>query len=237
MESSREYQEVPPEEKDSVWDRLENAWHMKDVPFRQWEVTRKERDQVRAGDFSLPVYATFLELIRLAGFGPGTAARGVLEIGASNAWYNELLRLAGIACRYEGLDYAEGFREHVREIYPGLPYTVGNAMALPFESRSKDTVVSGSCILHCRDWRLAAREAARVASRYVIFTRTPVSRKHPTKLFQKLAYDVPCLEWRFAEDDVLLEFTAAGLRLLAVRKIFGDDDYAHISYLLEAPRG
>jgi ubiquinone/menaquinone biosynthesis C-methylase UbiE len=109
---------------------------------------------------------------------------------------------------------------------------VAHADRLPFWDHSKDVVISGCCILHVEDWRKAVSEATRVSRSWVLFTRTPISKTRPTALFSKTAYDVPCLEWRFAEEDVLRAFREARLTLHAEKAIFGNDEYAHVSYLL-----
>lgn len=233
MKVSADYEEIPRAGWEEAWRALAGAWQDPRIPARQWEASRLERDAIDRGDYSLPVYSSFLALIDEAGAGSGV---GVCEIGAANGWYGELLRRSWPGIRYEAVDYSEAFRDHARRLWPGLAYTVADACQLPFGDRSKEIVVSGGVLLHVADWKKAVWEAARVADRAVLFTRTPVSKTRPTALFRKTAYDVPCLEWRFNEGE-LANVLVGALEFRSSCRIFGDDDYAHVSYLFrKAPR-
>lgn len=195
-----------------------------------------ERKAVYDGNMGLPVYRSFLELVTMAGLGHETGDWTVLEIGAANGWYGELLRLAGIGCAYEASDYSEAFKANACRLWPGLAYTVADACALPFWNGSKDIVISGGVILHVEDWRKAISEAARVAKSSVLLARTPISIHQPTALFEKTAYGVRCLEWRFQEKDIEEAIGRSELAVSATRTIFGDASYAHVSYLLKKVR-
>ena len=229
---SGKYEEIPNGIEPEVFRSLGNAWKSPSIPERNWSVTQQERERVYRGDFSLPIHATFLEIMKQASLSARTRGTRILEVGAGSAFYGELLRRAGFACQYEACDYSEAFRDFVRKQFPATPYTVAEATSLPWKDREYKMVVLGGCLYHIYDWRKAILEAARVSSLWVVATRNPVSETlGRTKLYRKLAYDIPCPEWTFDLGEFWAAFKEAGLVRTFDTRVFGDATYAHVSCL------
>lgn len=239
MTVSGNYELVSRADWEKVSDELSKGWMNSDIPERNWKITQKEREMVARGDFSLPVFATFLDLVQTAiksgKLRDRSNAHMLLEVGAGSAWYGELLRLADVPCFYGACDYSPAFKEFAKVYAPLFPYTVADATNLPFFAKSRDIVVLGGCLLHIFDWRLVLQEAARVSSRWVLATRVPVSIK-PTEMYKKVAYDVPCFEWLFSEKEFVDVAYQKKLVLKEYKFITGDQmsaSGAHFSYLFK----
>jgi SAM-dependent methyltransferase len=227
---SGKYEEIPDGISAEVFRSLGNAWKHREIPERNWTVTQSERDRVYRGDFSLPIHATFLSIMKQCNVSPRTRGTKILEVGAGSAFYGELLKRAGLSCQYEACDYSEAFRDFARQKFPETPYTVADATKLPWKPGEFRIVILGGCLYHVEDWRAAIREATRVSNLWVVATRNPVSETQGrTKLFRKLAYDIPCPEWTFDAADFWSAFQESGLVRTFDVKVFGDEKYAHIS--------
>lgn len=229
---SGKYEEIPHGIETEIFRSLGNAWKDPNIPERNWTVTQSERDAVARGDFTLPIHATFLEIMKQAGLSSRTRGTRILEVGAGSAFYGELLRRAQIGCQYEACDYSEAFRDFARKKFPETPYTVAEATQLPWKNGEFKIVILGGCLYHIEDWRRAIREAARVSSLWVVATRNPVSETEArSTLYRKLAYDIPCPEWTFAAVDFWAAFKDSGLTRTFDLRVFGDAKYAHVSCL------
>ena len=90
-----------------------------------------------------------------------------------------------------------------RKKYPSLDFDVGDATDLHYADKSFDIVVSGACLLHIPEYWKGIAEAARVASDYVIFHRTPIVWGQAEQWYRKQAYGVETVEIHFNEDDFL----------------------------------
>lgn len=158
----------------------------------------------------------------------------LLEVGAAAAFYSEILKIGKFNCEYSALDYSEAFQALAWRLFPAVPFTVGDARALPFPDRSFDILLSGCCLLHIFDFEKAIQEAARVSDGWVVFHRTPLVLQGETRFFQKLAYQTPCIEIHFAYDELAVVFAACGLALVDAEDIFCDfgEDYRHTTLLL-----
>ena len=228
---SGDYQEIPKAKWEVVLSETKDAWKNQEIPLRSWEAAKGERLMVRNKDFSLPVFDTFLNLVQVAMFRDKLKNPSILEIGAGNAFYGELLLAAGVTCRYQACDHSMTFREFTLQRNPSLRYVLADATKLPHDDQSIDIVVVGGCLLHVPSWKKALREAYRVSKKWVMVTRVPVTERRSTTLYKKLAYDVPCLEWLFSKKDFYEATKEAGLYLEDVRFVTGDPDEGHYSYL------
>jgi len=138
----------------------------------------------------------------------------VLEVGCSSGYYSEVLAIANLYVDYTGCDYSERFIQLARNTYPELQFDIDDAIKLGYSDNMFDIVISGCCLLHIADYKMAVAETVRVAARYVIFHRTPVVIDKPDKYFTKMAYGVETLEIHFNEADFLRLLANNGLELL-----------------------
>jgi SAM-dependent methyltransferase len=203
---------VTPEERQSAR-ALAGAWKSPLLPERQWSANRAERDVLGepAGYARVAPFRAFGEALAMTDLPRASAAVRILDVGCASGYYHEVLRAAGFAWTYVGVDYSEAFRDFAAQVLPHVTVEVGDACALPYPARSFDVVVSGGCLLHIEDWRAAVAEVARVSGRYAVFHRTPLLAAKATTHWLKEAYGVPCFEIWFNRAEFLEEVARAGL--------------------------
>lgn len=228
---SGNYQEIAPADLLEAAAGFSSAWQDPKLPWLQYVVVKDELARFARGEPIAP-YDALVDCWRHLPWPVGPRPK-VLDVGCGLGYYRTVLQLAGIAVDYQGVDYSLGFAEFGRRIMESK-IDVGDALHLPYESGSFDIVLHGACIMHIHDHEAAIREAARVSRRYVIFHRTPVFDKLATTFYQKTAYDVPVLEARYNEPELLALFRKHGLNLLHTSTVFWcePEGYGHRSYLL-----
>ncbi len=211
---SDNYRRLQPHEVGPLSAELASAWQDPAIPRRQWNgVVRNEVERLRNGH-SLPHFDLLVSQLKLTGLDNPT----LLEVGASSGFYSEILKILGFQCRYTGVDYSFEYLKLAMELYPDIDFQVADARALPFPDGEFDIVVSGCVILHSAEYGKMISEAARVAGRYVVLNRTPVTVDGPTECYEKRGYGVRMLEFVFSEQELFGIFDSNGLKLLS----FGD---------------
>lgn len=226
---SSNYRELLPSEVDEVAKECANTWLDPAIPERQYELAvRSELASFRMGGKVAPFNALLACLGHLdMGFSPS-----LLDIGASSGMYSEVLELAGYGFEYRACDFSPAFAVLAEKLYPGIAFDVADARSLPYADNAFDVVMSGGTIMHIREYGQVIREAARVASKYVIFHRTPITADH-TSFWVKDAYGIPCLEIHFNELELLSLFMESGLEILHIEDVFRQYRFGHKSYLLK----
>ena len=232
MNASDKYRLLRPEEVDEVAARCADAWKDPGIPAAQYELCVKP--ELREWSLGNSI-APFSALVRCLNAipDPKVASRTLLDIGASSAYYYEVIKIAGFHYFYTAFDYSDAFMAFAKIIYPGIPYFVGDAHALPFKSDNYDVVVSGSVILHSPRYEQMIAETARVAKSYAVFHRTPVLEGKPTEYWEKEAYGHPVLEVHFGEKELLRLFARHGLKVIYQTDVFWDEkeQFGHRNYL------
>lgn len=226
---SGNYRKLEPSEVPEVAARLDAAWKHEAIPSRQWiSVVRGEIERYRNGEY-YQHFDALIRALRLTGLENPT----LLEVGASSGFYSEILKIGGFDCRYTALDYSEAYQRMAAELFPSVPFRVGDARALPCADGEFEIVVSGCVLIHVYEYEKVIAESARVASKYVVMNRTPVTGQ--TTFFEKTAYNVPCLEVWLGEDELLSLFRKYGLELVSQQDTHTDQEnhYAQRTYLLK----
>ncbi len=228
---SDSFRKIDPEEIGPLSIELSTAWQDPAIPLRQWiSVVRGEIERLRQGH-SLPHFDVLVRALKSTGLsGPS-----VLEIGASSGFYSEILSLLGFPCRYTGADYSPEYMKLAMELYPGIDFYHADARYLPFIDGTFDIALSGCCLLHIADYQKAIAEAARVASKFVVFNRTPVLTDSPTEFYEKNAYGIRCLELHFNHNELMDHFAANGLELVSFEDVAQEPEGAvrYRCYLLK----
>jgi SAM-dependent methyltransferase len=189
---------------------LLDSWKSSLIPDRQRSLVETELSRMYNGDV-VGVYRILCEAVART----KDYADSVIEIGCSSGYYSEVLsHLLNCKVNYFGLDYSEAMIYQAKKFYQELPFVVGDTCALPFKCGSFELVISAGVLLQVFDYTTGIRETARIARKWVIFHRMPVVQKSPTVCYKKLAYEVPCIEWAFNEDELLGMFKACGLELV-----------------------
>ncbi|OGW60773.1 MAG: hypothetical protein A2V83_02465 [Nitrospirae bacterium RBG_16_64_22] len=117
------------------------------------------------------------EAVLLRMLGMGIAGRTFLDVGAGTGRTSlALAREGGIVTASDAspamMDVA---REKAASLGLALSFETADAQALPFSSRSFDTVVCFRVLMHVPDWRKALSEICRAARRRVILDVPPRS--------------------------------------------------------------
>lgn len=226
---SGNHRKLEPEEVPVIAAELDDAWKSAEIPMRQWvSVVRGEIERYRNGHD----YRHFNMLIA-ALKATGLENPTLLDVGASSGFYSEILKIGGFPCRYTALDYSEAYERMAHELYPGIDFKLGDARSLPFPDESFDIVLSGCCLIHIYEYEEVIQETSRVASKYAVFNRTPVTAT--TTFSEKLAYGVRTLEVHVGEEELLGLFKKYRLDLISQAEVFTDPEtqYGHRTYLLK----
>lgn len=216
---SENYRLLEAHEVDAVAVQCENAWRDPSMPERQWNtVVARELDAFRNRKPVLP-YDVLLDCLRLLPI-VNTSETKLLDVGASSGYYSEVLKMGGCRYDYTGCDYSLAYEAFAHIVFPGIQFHRADARNLPFADGSYDIVLHSATIMHIREYEKAIAEAARVASHYVVFHRTPFLEGKPTEFYIKAAYGIDCLEIKINEDELLDLFKVNGLRLMHSRELF-----------------
>lgn len=205
---SIDYRRVGDESVGRIADALRDSWQDPSIPDKQRALVDPQLDQYRQGA-SLPVFDALVDILQTNI--PRTEGMRLLEVGCSSGYYAEVFAIKGIAVQYEGCDYSPAFIDLARRIYPDIRFEVRDATRLEYADAGFDIVVSGGCILHIPDYERAVAEAARVASRWVVFHRTPVVHMGGPHVYTKKAYGVETVEIHFNEQSLLRLLRKHGL--------------------------
>ena len=87
------------------------------------------------------------------------------------------------------------------------------------------------------NWRQHIFETVRVANKYVVVSRMPISRNNPTQYMKKYAYGIETVELLFNEAEILREFFLYGLELIDAIQYHSnptEDEYL-VTYLFRRP--
>jgi len=177
---------------------------------RQRRLVNKELEQMYSG-WVIPVYRVAAEAVR------STKVENplIVEMGCASGYYSEVLtHLLGSPIRYVGIDYSPALVLEARRHYPALPMLIGDAASIPLKDQCCDIIFHAGCLQHTPDYKTAISEAARVAGKYAIFHRTPVSPIEETTYVSKEAYGVAVPELIFAQSEFFELLAQAGLLIV-----------------------
>jgi SAM-dependent methyltransferase len=208
----------------------DKAWLDPAMPELQYErVVKHELAAFKRGEDVLP-YRVLLECL---GILPIMEDPSLLDIGASSGYYREVIRIGGFPCRYTAVDFSPHYKALAEKLFWNIVFDVADARELPYPDNSFDIVLSSACIMHIREYEQAIREAIRVAEKFIIFHRTPINVGKPSTMYEKEAYGIKTLEWRFDPEELLDIFNNADLKLRGSMDLFMEKDGSgHRTYLL-----
>jgi SAM-dependent methyltransferase len=235
---SSNYRELQPFEIEPYALECARAWEDPSIPRRQYEwAVHPELEKFRKGQPCQPFDALIQTLREIPEELPDNAR--LLDVGAASGYYREVLRIAGYSFNYTGIDSSRAFQRLALELYPDIDFDLGDACSLPYHDGWFDLVLSGAVLMHLPDYKKAIQEAERVASKYVIFHRTPVFSNRGTTYYAKEAYGVSCLEIHFDESELLDLFRKSDLDLIHCRDVFWNqsEGFGHRTYLLRKKKG
>lgn len=232
MDISANYRKLEVHEVADAVQRYGDAWKDETIPKMQYELAVKpELEKFRRGGRVAPFDALLQCLYRI----PFSSSRwSILDVGASSAFYSEVIEIGGLRYRYHAIDFSPAFQRLAAELYPHIPFDVGDARELPYPDGTFDVVLSGACMIHTPEYPKIVAEATRVAKSCVILHRTPVLTERPTEYWVKDAYGIPCVEIHFNEAELFGLFEQFGLTRVWTTDVFFDEvqGFGHREYLL-----
>ena len=216
-----------------AWAALNHAWQSTSLPSRQLQLVEGQLAEWRTGS-SIREFDSISELLEFT----KPHIDRILEVGCSSGYYSQVIKHMRPSMRYVGIDYSFDFCELGRTRFESNGLVCGNALQLPFRDRDFPIVISGSVLLHIREWKAALRETLRLSSEYVILHRTPVLDAKTQTVIKK-AYGQRMVEWAFRETELIEGCVASGFSLVhtidlnAQEKLSRDADAPNTrSYLL-----
>lgn len=235
---STNYRELLPAEVPAIAAELAAAWQDPGIPERQYAIVKPELENYRKGGKCAPFDAFVRCMERLPEEMRWPATR-LLDLGASGAFYKEILQQNSFWCDYTACDYNPAFKVLAEELYPLVKFDVADARHLPYHDDSFNISISGGLIMHSIEYEQIIAEMARVTSEFIILHRTPVLTRKPTTFYVKTAYGVDVLEVHFNEDELLSLFRNQGLSLVWTDEVFFNfsESFGHRNYVLRKPDG
>lgn len=193
----------------AVTEALTDGWKDPSIPQKQRHLVDSELQRMHQGDI-VPVYRVAAQAVRATGLEDPL----IVEIGCASGYYSEVLsHLLGHPMRYMGADYSAALVQQASQYYPGLPFMVADATALPLRDNCCDILFSPALLMHVPAYEQAIRESVRLSRFWCIFHRTPVVKSVSTVYLSKRAYGVPVVEIVFNENELLALFDRLGLRV------------------------
>lgn len=222
MTVSTDYRQIT--EAEALQQQHSDAWRDPSIPAQQLELSDGELIRWHRGESVAP-----FDALRscVQGLPPGT----VLEVGCGVGHNADVVHVAG-DFTYTGVDYSEDFIRTAKQRRGWFDFAVMDALMLDYQDRQFDTVISGCVLLHIVNWRAALSESARVARRFLVLHRTPITQGE-TEYYFKKAYGVECVELAFNEDELLWNAGRVGFNFKAQYLVSGN----HVTYLLERING
>jgi SAM-dependent methyltransferase len=208
MGVSEGHRQLTVEEYTALTEAHRDTWRDPALAAQQRELADAELARLHASE-DVPVFNVLQDLVASLDQSPAS----ILEVGCASGYYYEVLRLDGWRGRYLGVDYSEALIDLARSCHPGAKFCVADATDLG-DIGAFDLVISGACLMHIPQWRIALAELVRVARGPVILHRTPIVLGGETSYWLKLAYGVPCLEIHFGEAEFLAAIQESGMRVV-----------------------
>jgi SAM-dependent methyltransferase len=203
-----------------------NAWKSPEIVGQQRNLVHQELTKIYQGDVVMPFRSLSTVLNRVM-----NSHDNILEIGCSSGYYYEVLSyLIPKRFSYTGVDYSEAMIELAKNLYPETPFYCASGDNLPLASTQFDLTISGCILLHCPNYIDHIKETVRVTKRCIVLSRTPISRKQPTRYFRKKAYGVETVELIFNEREIVETMAKHGFKLTHYLEL--DSDLANDSYTI-----
>jgi ubiquinone/menaquinone biosynthesis C-methylase UbiE len=218
-------------EESNITEALTSAWKSEEIPTKQRALVQKELENMYKGNPPI-VYQVLARSLQPYVFPHCT----ILEIGCASGYYYEILEyLLNIKISYTGVDYSEPLISMAKDYYPKANFYVADGSNLPFKNDQFYIVISSCVLLHTPNYEEQIKETARVAERYVIAHRTPISRHRETQYFKKYAYGVETVEIRYNEKEIVSEFEKNGLKLITYYEYLSNpqEDIYEVNYVFK----
>lgn len=151
---------------------LSTSW-MKANFDEQWRIAARQLEELKGGK-APAVFASFISLMK--NYIDASERITFLDCACTSGYYFDVIQTAlEHKIDFTGSDLAESAIKLARARHPSVNWQVANVTSLPFTTESFDIVMASGLLEHVPEWRTALDEITRVAIRYVILHRLPIS--------------------------------------------------------------
>jgi SAM-dependent methyltransferase len=195
---------------------LANSWKDDELPGLQRRVVDVQLANLERGIVD-PVFATLakaLERVDLPAF-------SILDAACATGYYSEVIRrLDQRRIDYSGCDYSPAMIEAARAHHPGIAFSVQDLTALAEADRSFDVVLLAGVLEHIPDYPRAIEEAGRVARRYLIVHRCPMTARPAHDRRIGTQYNIRTPRTRFSLSLLRSEFEGEDFELIESIEVY-----------------
>ncbi len=198
-----------------ITESQELAWKSDMIPIRQRALIQRELKGLYENNipFHYRVLSESLKAIA------GNHCK-IAEIGCASGYYYEILEyLLGLEIDYTGIDFSKPLLDMAKNYYPKAKFCNADGANTPFVDRHFDIVISSCVLLHVKQYFSHLIETTRIADKFVVLHRTPVSRQRETRFYNKTAYGIDTFEIRFNENEIVLAVINLGFELIGCYEI------------------
>ncbi|MCO6430667.1 MAG: glycosyltransferase [Deltaproteobacteria bacterium] len=210
---------------------LTDSWKNPQMSIKQRELVQQELMRMYRGERVVPYQAMAEMLAPIV-----DEASSILEVGCSSGYYYEVIEyLLKRRISYTGVDYSPAMIEMAQSFYPAASFVAADGACMPFADRQFEVAISSCVLLHTPNYLEHMKETHRVAAKYILAHRTPVSRLKPLRHVKKFAYGVETVELVFNEQQFVNDFESFGCRLVRTLVVDANSEQDHYttSYLFE----
>lgn len=208
---------VPAAEATKKLFELADSWKHPGIPEQQWEVVSTQISKF-SHDGQVELFEVLCNSVVICLEQLKDTSTNLLEIGCASGYNGAVLQKRFPELSYTGVDFSKELISFGKSKFQHLDLQVQDATHLDFPNGHFEIVVSGGVPQHIADWKSGIKESCRVARKYLIFHRTPITW-WATKLFTKTAYDVTMFEWSFNEKEFIAEVESHGFSRTETLKI------------------
>jgi SAM-dependent methyltransferase len=190
---------------------LSTSWAGADFT-KQWAIASAELDSLRNGK-PPAVFGSFIALMK--NYIEESENFKFLDCACTTGYYLDVIQIAlKHNIRYTGSDLAQSAIELARVRHPSVDWRVASVTALPFQTKSFDIVMASGLLEHVPDWSKALEEITRVAVRYVVLHRLPISPSGRFLEGRMEMYGIPTTRFQFAYHEIIEKFSERGFVLI-----------------------
>ncbi|MBN1257226.1 MAG: class I SAM-dependent methyltransferase [Planctomycetes bacterium] len=195
---------------------LSNNWQDANIPLLQCRVVELQLENLRKGIVD-PVFAVLGKALRAI----PPVNFSLFDGAAASGYYSEVIHtLDPRAITYQGSDYSEAMARTARANYPKIPYLVQDLTNLAHPDRSFDVVLLSGVLEHIPRYREAISEACRLARKYIILHRAPLTTAPEHCHTIGSQYNIRTPRTWYSRKLLLAEFKANGYAVIWESKIY-----------------
>lgn len=164
---------------------LEHNWQDVEIPQLQREVADKQLEDMREGKPS-PVFSVFLDCLEKI----EENTFSMLDAACASGYYSEVIESAKQDIEYEGSDYSHAMIGLAEYTYPGKNFSVNDITDMRYEDDQFDCVFVSGVLEHVKDYRKAMSEVRRVAKKYILIHRLPLTDDEDNRYTKGSQYNI-----------------------------------------------